>query len=345
MRVEEKNTNRAGSSWGRLAATLALALPVACIGEDSLTSPPVKSDKGSIPWEVNLQYEAINVAVGDQVQLTVDPRDVDGDPIPLSKLPPVKFTVSDTTAVKVDANGLLTALKPASSVLVIATFEDPVVGWKAADSSRVRVVAEPYPAEGLKILVRSPNPQPANRSGVFFPMATDAAGQPLVTEEGDTISPLTYFEASVPISQYIISNPWSGSGAVRNVSEPTIRARTYLFGQLYSDSVKIIATYPDSVVLYITALNNNLRPSPSTMVQTDITILKGGKVTFRQANTTGTVTDDIIFDDLSSVIDGNIPAVSISTVTFPNVGKFTYRSTTMPHIRGTVTVVEPPPSP
>ena len=341
MRAESTNMSRTGLTW-RLGLTLTLALSVGCIAEDSLTSPPVKADKGAIPWEVNLQYEAMNLAVGEQVQLTISPKDVDGDPIPLSKLPPVKYTVSDTSAVKVDANGLLTALKPASSVLVVALIQDTVVGWKVADSSRVRIVAEPYPAQGLKILVRSPNPQPANRSGSFFPMATDAAGQPLVTEAGGTISPLTYFEASVPQNQYVISNPWSGSGTVRNVSEPTIRARTYLFGQLYSDSVKIIATYPDSVVLYITAVNSSLRPSPSTMVQTDITILKGGKVTFRQNNTTGTVTDDIIFDDQEAVVGGNIPAVSISTVTFPNVGTFTYRSTTMPHIRGTVTVVEPP---
>ena len=329
---------------GRLGLVLALAVPVACIGEDSITSPPVQSSKGSIPWEVNLQYEAMNVAVGEQVQLTISPRDVDGDPIPLSNLPPVTFTASDTTAVRIDENGLLTALKPVSSVLVIATIEDKEVGWKVADSSRVRVVAEPYAAEGFKLLMRSQAVQPANRNGNFFPMATDAAGQPLVTEEGDTISPLTYFEASVSRDQYYFSNSWSGSntGIARNLSEPTIRARTYLFGQLYSDSVKVTVTYPDSVVLFITAVNTSLRPSPSRMVQTDITILKGGKVTFRQNNTTGAVVDDIIFDDLDAVIDGNIPAVSISTVTFPNVGKFTYRSTTMPDVRGTVTVVEPP---
>lgn len=341
MRAEMKSMNRAGLT-GRLGLTLALVLPVACIGEDSLTSPPVQGDKGSIPWAVNLQYEAMNVAVGEQVQLTVSPEDVDGDPIPLSKLPPVEFTVSDTSAVRVDANGLLTALKPASSILVIATIEDEEVGWRVADSSRVRVLAEPYPAAGLKLLALTETVQPANRNGSFFPMATDAAGQPLVTEAGDTISPLTYFEASVPQNQYYFSNSWSGTGIPRNLSEPTVRARTYLFGQLYSDSVKVTVTYPDSVVLYITAVNTMLRPSPSRMVQTDITILKGGKVTFRQNNTTG-ATDDIIFDDLGAVIDGNIPAVSISTVTFPNVGKFTYRSTTMPDVRGTVTVVEPPP--
>ena len=85
-------------------------------------------------------------------------------------------------------------------------------------------------------------------------------------------------------------------------------------------------------------------PSPSFMARTDQTILKGGKVTFINSNPT--LPCSVVFDDEANVVGGNIPVVPASpgkAVTFPNTGKFTYKTSF--GATGTITVVDWPAQP
>src|SRR5690348_3915758 len=91
----------------------------------------------------------------------------------------------------------------------------------------------------------------------------------------------------------------------------------------------------------------NIHPSPSSLAQTDFIILKGGAIAF--SNTNEDVKADILFDDTTQVIGGNIPEVPVgyawqtppAYVSFPNTGKFTYHSPLL-GFKGTITVVDWP---
>lgn len=322
---------------GRMIVPM-LALSIAgCSFGDSLTNPPDNSGKGTIPWALNLNHGAINVAVGESVQLSVSPVDADGKP--LTGLPEVEYTTSDT-AVKVNAQGVLVGSAPKANVLLVARMHSLEGNWTIADSARVAVVETPYEARGLRMIPDGPELVPANHVRRFTAFATDAGGNALLTVEGDTIYPIAHYAASTPRREYYVANNWSGIGYARNISEPTITATAYMFGEAYEDQVKFRVTWPDSAVLSIHRVSTTLNPSPSHMSQTDITVLQGGKVMFRSLNPTQE--DDIVFDDLASVVDGNIPVVPANpghAVIFPNVGKFTYKSSR--GWTGTVTVVAP----
>ena len=84
-----------------------------------------------------------------------------------------------------------------------------------------------------------------------------------------------------------------------------------------------------------------MNPSPSMMSQTDLTVIRGGKVGFRNMNPTDTV--DIAFADQANVTGGDIPALRstspIAIVSFPNLGQYTYSSSK--GFGGTITVVDP----
>ena len=326
---------------GRLAALAllaSLASPLACVNGDSLTNPPTNDGRGAVPWGVNLNYHAINIAVGDQVQLAVNPVDASG--APMSGLPPVEYTVSDTS-VKVDPSGKLTAVVAHANIQLVAKLHSVEGNWTRTDTARITVVEAPYAIAGIRMVPDGPELQPSNQGRSFDAFAVDAAGNPLLDAAGDTIWPLTYYVASTPRKEYYLYNNWTGYGVARNLSEPKITGTTYVFGKSYSDSVKFRVTYPDTAVLYIHRVSYNLTPSPSAMSQTDLTILQGGSVRFQTLNTTKH--DDIVFDDLANVVNGNIPVVTGypgKFVTFPNVGAFTYHSTSGFH--GTITVVPRP---
>jgi hypothetical protein len=323
-------------------------------GGDSVTQPRNRVE--SIPWSLNLNHRAILTTVGTPVQLTTSPKAVDGTPI--SGLPPVVYTTSDTS-LKVDATGRLIGNVARPNVMfVYATAQSLDGNWTIADTARVAVVAAPYAFSKYQMDLSStglrPNPDgppllPANRVLRFDALVYDAADNPLMLPRAGnpdtTVKPVTYYTKSVPDNVYYIGNRWNGTGTSRNVGEVTIRGRSHIFGQDYQDSVTFRVTYPDSADLFIYPLTSFQNPSPNMMSQTNLTILRGGKVGFRKsASTTPTVDTDIVFDDQANVIGGNItvvpkaPALS-AIVTFPNTGKFTYKSSE--GFGGTITVVDP----
>jgi hypothetical protein len=241
----------------------------------------------------------------------------------------------------VDASGKLTATSARANIVLVAKMHSVEGNWTIADTARVTVVPTRYAFSGFRMLPNGPEVQPANQTRRFDAFVTDAAGNAVLSATGDTIRPVTRYHVSTQRKEYYVSNNWTASGIARNLSEPTITGVSYIFGNVYKDSVKFRVTYPDSAILSIHRLNNSANPSPSAMSQTDLTILQGGKVTFRTLNTTRQ--DDIVFDDLANVVGGDIPVVPGNpgrAVTFPNLGEFTYKSAS--GFGGTITVVPRP---
>lgn len=348
MRTVTDRLNRAGRiRYVALLATL-LAPLTACTGGDSLTHPPTNDGKGNLPWELNPNYRALNLAVGEKVQLSVDPKDADGKSIPLTKLPPVKYVVADTS-VQIDANGMLTAKAPKATVTINAIMQDVENNWTIRDQIQVRILATPYAFSGFKLLAEGyqyvldpANPvQPMNKYVYYAGVVTDASGNIIVDGDAKPIAPLLSYQVSVPRREYYVSG---GYGYTTNyLTKPTVTASAYIFGKNYKDSATVTVTYPDSAIFYLARQSYSVDPSPTVVAQKELTVLKGGYVNFYQLNTTSPG-DDIVFDDQTNVINGNIPKVAGypgSVVRFPNTGEYTFKSTSI-GFTGKIKVVERP---
>lgn len=330
---------------GALLAPLA-----ACTGDNSLTRPPSNDGKGDIPWELNPTYRAINLVVGEKVQLAVDPKDADGKSIPVSKLPAVQYQLAvPDTSIQIDANGMLTAVAPKATINVNVIMHDLENNWTLRDQIQVRVVAAPYAFDGFKLLAEGyqytldqANPlQPLNKYVIYAGVVTDAAGNLVLDGAGRRIEPLIHRGVSVPRREYYVSGIYGYT--TNHLTKPTITGSAYIFGEFYKDSVNITVTYPDSALLYLIRQSAAVTPSPTVMAQTELTILKGGKINFYQLNNTSPG-DDIVFSDSIDVINGNIPKVAGapgSIVTFPKTGEYTFKSTSI-GVTGKIKVVDPP---
>ena len=342
MRSQLKTTQPVSMRLRSLAALIAVLAVAACTNGDSVTQPKNRTD---MPWELQLNYDAIVMAVGEVVQLQAVALKLDGTP--LAGVGETVYSSSDTS-VKVDASGRLTATQPRPNVMVIAKVQNVEDNWTVADTVRVMIVAQAFNFSTFDMRLNRSAVVPANRAeGAtnvrlrFDAKLYDAAGNVVRGTAGDTIFPLTYYKASVPKNTYDISNPWSPVGFARNLGDVTVRGTSHIFGRDYEDEVNFRITYPDSAVLNIYRVSTLMNPSPSMMSQTDLTILRGGKVGFRSSNPTETV--DIVFADSTNVVGGNIPAVpnspTIRIVSFPNLGQYTYTSSK--GFGGTITVVDP----
>lgn len=334
-----------GSTWPRVVSLLTGVLAVglaSCTGGDSITQP--QNEAETIPWDVQLNLRAVNMAVGSSVQMEAVPVTLDGTPIPDS--PPVTWTTPDTTVLAVDASGNMVAKREIYRGLVIATVRSAEGNWTIADSARVTVFPAALSFSSYKMILDGPTLITADNERNFNAVLLDGAGNALLDLAGDTIYPVTDFVPSQPRSVWFQSG-WDGYGSPNDTGTVTVRAQSYIFGQAYDDSVTFRLTYPDSAPVLIYRKSSNMNPSPSVPGQTDVTILKGGKIAFSNINTT--LNADILFDDTTQVIGGNIPEVPMgygwqtppAIVVFPNTGTFTYSSPSL-GFTGTITVVDWP---
>lgn len=325
-----------GRNVGRVILTagtaLWLAAAVGCrTGGDSVTQP--KNGIGTLPWKLTFNYEAITMQTGQSLQLQATATTASGDT--LTGLPPITWTSSDT-GVKVDATGKITSNTPVDYARVIGKIQSITGDWTIADTAIVTTSDTLYHFTQYKMWLDGPTVVPLNVWRNFDAVLTDASGQPLVDADSDVIYPNTHYRTTAPPSQYSL---YTGGGQGNNLGTVKVWATAYMFGTVYQDSVTLQFVSPDTVQLYIQRVSSTANPSPSAMSQTDITILQGGTVYFLNQNSTKPA--DIVFDDQTHVVGGNIPVVTTSypgtPVTFPNTGKFTYHSSL--GFQGTITVV------
>jgi hypothetical protein len=321
-----------------------VALAAGCTNGDSVTQP--KNNIDAVPWRLDLNYKAIVTSVGASVQLQATPVNADGEP--LTGLPPVEWSVTDTS-LNIDQTGKITAHQPQSSIIVYATIHSIDGNWTIADTARVTVFDHPFAFSSFKMVLDGPTVLSAGDWRNFDAVLFDANGKPLKyadvdPTDPDTVNnylPITYYTPSVGKDIWSQYNRWNGGASANNFGDFTLAAKSLIFGNVYTDTVNFRVTWPDSGSLYIYRVTYNLDPSPSIMSQTDITILQGGIVNFRNYN--GSLPADIVFDDQTHVINGNMPSLVLDyqgeNATFPYVGKYTYHSSLGFH--GTVTVVSP----
>jgi hypothetical protein len=332
-------------AWPRAIPALAGALAVglaSCTGGESITRPT--NDVASIAWDIQLNHRAVNMAVGSTVQLEAVPVTVDGTPI--ADASPITWVTPDTTILAVDATGNLRAKKVVERALVVATIHNEEGNWTIADSARVTVYPAVLPFSSFKMALGGPTLVTADDWRDFDAVLFDGSGNALLDAVGDTIYPVTDYVASKPQSVWY-QGGWNGGGSPNDTGVVKIEAHSYIFGQEYTDTVTFRLTYPDSAPVFIYRKSYNMDPSPSVPGQTDVTILKGGKIAFSNINTT--LPADILFDDTTQVIGGNIPEVPMgygwqtppAIVEFPNTGTFTYHSPSL-KFEGTITVVDWP---
>jgi hypothetical protein len=316
------------------AAAAALVLAGCTTGGDSVSEPT--NAVANMPWKVTLNHEAITMQTGSVLQLEATPLRLDGSV--MTDAPAVTWTTSDT-AIKVDATGKITASSAVPYGRVFATIQGVSGGiyWTVSDTAQVTISDTLYHFSAYKMWLDGPTTIPLNVWRNFDAVLLDGSGQPLLDEDGDPIWPNTSYSTDAPSDLYSL---YTGGGQGHNLGTVKVKAQAYLFGTVYTDSVTLKLTWPDTVTLYISRVNYSATPSPSAMAQTDITIQTGGVVKFYNQNTT--LPADIKFDDLGSVIGGDIPVVAGypgSPVTFPTPGKYTWSSSL--GFKGTITVVNP----
>ncbi len=316
-----------------------LALGACQVSEDSILQPKNKAD--AIPWFLTLNYKAVTMRVSDAVQLAATSTNVNR--VPITNLPAIQWSTNDT-ALKVDANGRVTASGAVNKALVFAKVTDPATRITLMDTAIVTTVVTAYTFAGYRLL-------PAGGVGdTIIPVAVlnefnaavvDAAGNPVRDGAGAVIVPTTFFSTKAPNSSFQVVLTAPPRATAYNVGRFTVNAEAYLFGTLYRDSVTYRIGYPITVALNIQRAMPGTGPTPSAMSQTDITVGTGGTVRFLNQNLT--LPADIKFDDLSKVVGGDIPIVKTaspgSEVVFPTAGKYTYSSSL--GFRGTITVVDP----
>src|SRR5687768_14005934 len=239
MRSPLKTTQHVSMRPRGLVALIAVLAVAACTNGDSVTQPKNRTD---MPWELQLNYDAIVMEVGEAVQLQAVALKLDGTP-----LAGVGETVysSPATSVKVDASGRLTATQPRPNVMVIGKIQNVEGNWTVADTVRVMIVEDRFSFSTFDMETSKPAVIPANKVHDggntnrlrYDARLYDAAGDEVVDADGDPILPLTYYRASVPKNIYDISNPWSPMGTARNLGDVTVRGTSHIFGQDYEDEV------------------------------------------------------------------------------------------------------------
>ena len=109
---------------GHRVALPSLLCAVAAMGcGTDYVSPATPTDPSQLFATLALDHHAIvlsTTAPWNTIQLTATPMNVDGEP--LTGLPAATYSLSDSGSVAITPDGELTALAPASGVLVIASM-------------------------------------------------------------------------------------------------------------------------------------------------------------------------------------------------------------------------------
>lgn len=300
------------------------------------TSTRPTADLKTLPWKLVLNHHAVTTLINTPVQLSYKVVNVYGDE--LHGMPPATISTSDTS-VRVDENLRVISASPNALRYVYVTVVPESKKWRVADTLRIAFDTSRPDFVDARIIMLTDTVLPVNKSPAF-PVG-------LITATGDTVKTgasiramLAYYQYSKPYLDP--GNFWTASANPKVVTDYVVSVESHIYGKTYYDTVNLRSLMPDSVTVLIQRLSARLNPSPSAIGQADFTIVQGGKVNFRTANTT--VETDIRFDNLDDVIAGNIPVVPNITghiVTFPKVGQFTYRSKAMgDSFIGKITVVE-----
>jgi hypothetical protein len=333
-------------------------------------------DPAQIFWKLDLNTHAVTLSVAppsNTYQLTATPLSAAGTP--LTTTAPVTFTpLSRDSSVQVTLTGLITAHSPktgttvqieAAQTIGAATLTDTVVVNVTATAPTVPVATltlHVLPGDSPFINAQS---HAIVNSSAFYAVATgDAAYRTLVSPQRTLSATLADQNGTVitsKIVRYWSSDPRvvglatsvsSTSPAVTALTrgQATLYAATTLYGITVSDSVRVTVIAPTYNRVNIASSLVAGRSTP--LLQFDpgtVEITPGGTVEW--TNPVGQPPIDIVFDDSTNVVGGNIPAFAFDSAKvdsataklilcgqicnasgnrrrlFPVAGTYSYRST------------------
>jgi hypothetical protein len=276
---------------------LALAFS-ACV--DLPDSPTTYASVHEIVNKITVSPDAVLMAVGDSIPMTVTAQNVLGEALPMDSTP-VVWSSADTMRVAVDGKGMLHALHADSGndlAYVIASWTHS--GVTRYDTVAVSVSQTRQPIAGIRIALTD-SARVAINTGVWMSVvAVDATG----TTIGMPHIPLVVSNA-MPSSSAIIfylgqlgALIGGGTNEVLNqsaIGDFWLYARGTVYGVPMQDSLKLTGLYPaartipfvqDSASLTITSVYSNQ----------EVFVQPCGTISFANQTTTPL---DVVFDDPS----------------------------------------------
>lgn len=292
-----------------------------------------RPDLAALFWTLDVNAQAVTVAVGGQQQLTAIPRTVDGTAI--TDLPTPTWASTDTTKVKVDQNGLVHGVGETGGATVTATLTGQGITY--VDSVTVAVTAQPAAIAGLEL-----SPGPGNRTlGIGdFPAflmvsAVDADDNPI---PGVAIS-LTL--ATPGIATLYAFGGGAGQLQANALGQTRVVASTTSYGTTFTDTVVFSNLYGVNGTVSFSA--NGLPGAPVLLQPTTVVIGVGGSVTWSNY---GAPAFNVTFTSGGDqVVGGDIPDIGPTDPpqrrTFPAAGTYNYKDTHS-GLTGSVVVREQP---
>lgn len=242
----------------KLAAVAVLLLvgSNACNELDPVGTFDPITDPSQIFLSLTLNHKAINLSTvepGNQVQLVATPRNALGEP--LSGLPPVTFTSSDTTRVHVTADGLVTARAAGNNLRIIAEIVTPD-NIRRVDTATVNVIGT-APRQ-LATFTIQPEP-PAEPVWAIEPALWGGPGRTILNLAGLNLSnalrlraldqdnlPVTglqVFYQSLDPEVALIRNP-SGTVVAYRPGQVKVTVSTFAYGVALADTVTFTMLLP-----------------------------------------------------------------------------------------------------
>jgi hypothetical protein len=232
------------------------------------------------------------IAVGESQQLHVDAVSLTGEPIALDSVVYRINTVSDTARIKLDPNGLVTALAPSTGTMYVNVFgykhgavkaDQVVLQTTAAEIPNLQLSIQPLAGDSARLA--------AGTSKTIAARIRNTAGDSIVrpvirytVHTGDSTRVAVYIpQLASPAGQLLVSHPTILSAGVNQIrplvgeGSAWIYATVNAFGTELKDSVLYTFTYPITQYVSFTTVGNGVVSSHKGQV---VTLERNATVTF-----------------------------------------------------------------
>jgi hypothetical protein len=278
------------------ATRLLIGAALAGCSQDPMTVPPENTD-ADVYWALQLEESAIGLTLvppGESIQLSAVPVTASG--APLEGLGAPTYRSGNTDLVRVDANGLVTALATAIAVPVYATLT--AEGLTHADTAMVSVT--PAPPQALA----SFSIQPVAPDSAKFALGGSitepfrSLGATLLDTDGNPILGVPVRYRVLPTMVASI-DPWSGTITGVQPGSFDIVASTTAFGVTMADTLRYRIGLPLLVQVIVRDSITTPASAPNWFSPEKVRIGVGGVVHWW--NTQPLEAIDVVFEDPTTV--------------------------------------------
>lgn len=364
---------RALTSVGLIAALALAAASVACVdGTKTVAPAPAVNNDSTFYWSLALKRSAILMAKNDTLQLEPVPLNARGEPLPASAMAgaTVKYTSSNLQIANVSDSGLVRALSTGSLIRVIAAL---TIGRVTHIDTATITITATRPALPLDSVTIHPATGDSAKFGagqgkIFAARVKNTAGAVIPS------AVVRYGTSNANIAS-IIGGSFSGNISMQIHGFVTLYATATVYGVTKSDTLPYQVGRRTAVTLSIAQQQVRGSDAPVYVFTPQLASFEiglGGSVQWVNANTSFYMPTDIVFDHpenvkgdpsfpLAPVADGNIATFGWDSATgffdpttgvilyyangvrqrrFPVAGTYTFHSSTISSIYGTIVVVD-----